>query len=147
MNQFHPPPTKKLGPPWVKTWKYYNNPSFLTRGPWATSLIWETVSIKQICIKLWLWELKKTFSHFWDLWSVCPLFVKMRIPFSQGCFVQSKVVIGRVVQSITLFQYYILFEKCWAFYLKKLYPNHQGYSMSSLVELLAKWFLRKRWKC
>ena len=62
-----------------------------TRGPWATSLTWETVPInKHIYTKIWLDQnmikRKKTISLLRIKWS---LFVKSWIPFTQERFVLS----------------------------------------------------------
>ena len=54
----------------------------LTRGPWATSLTWETVPInKHICAKLCL-LIKKTHIFLFET------YVKTKVPVNQGCFVQ-----------------------------------------------------------
>ena len=66
-----------------------------TRGPWATSLTWETVQINK---HIWLYhdvdyeEKKITLLTLWEF--IGSSFEQTWIPFTQGGFVSSLVEIG-----------------------------------------------------
>ena len=75
--------------------------SLQTRGPWATSLTWETsmntFSQSYDYITTLICRRKKLSSSFW-------LFVKSWFSFTQGCFVQSLIEIGPMVLVKNIFK-------------------------------------------
>ena len=123
-----------------------------TRGPWATSLTWETsFSQSYNFITRLIWRGKNTIiSH---LITEQSFFVKPWVPFTQECFAPCLVEISPVVIEKKSFKFCNVFlvflhdvplEKGMALYLNKLESPPPKDALCQFWLKLAQWFLRRR---